>query len=909
MQPWLLDVVACRHCRSALRSEGGSLICSACDHSHPVVESVPVLDGSVAAPRIDRDAYRAFLRAKARRPVWDAYAAFHPFNESARALLPLVPLLRERLSPGDVIVDLWCRTGWSGELLAGLFPEQRVVSLCEGTDVLGYPGFLYWLTDRAPNLDLVFASHREPLPIGDGVAALVHGYDCLHHGETMGLAEEALRIAQPEARVVFPHVHLSDGDPDPFFERGETQRPGQFYRQWFAERDKRAFVLSERELWDGMPSLRDDDPPSHYNAAILVAESSCEGRPLREPAPEPDCRLVPNPLLAIDPSLGRASVALGGMAGRVDEILFRHPMVAERLERSMPTRLDPVDSEILYWGARAATLAEIAQRTERPVEEILSRTAHLQTAEIVSAHRTSPSMARLQHYFVTQRAHAAADEQTLVHLWRRAARCHAEASFLLAPADGSAFCYDDADTVVRMMAAFLRDAGVGPGERVVIEALLRPEVPLLIWAAIVIGAVAVPVSPTLADASLADLLARIDPAVTALAEGRQVPGTTLVLADEGDGDIPALAEAVGSFAPIDDLAEVGADDPAAILFTSGSSGVPKGVVLSHGGLFRSSATLDFALGADERDRYLGTGPFHTMSGLRNACMAPVHAGAALIVPPSAEPLELVRTAADLGATLLTTAPSFVTWCLRAGERARTYWRTTRPRAVLCTGAPLAPDTARRFREQWHVPVHDYYGLTETTGVCTFAGLDLAAPEQHGIGRPLDAVVHILDEAGQPLPPGETGELVVHTDNALLGYLDDPEATAKRVRRGWVVTGDRALRRPDGSVFLAGRRDRLIIDRHGENLHPEEVEAVLTGIAGVLQARVAAFADRHDDTRLGALVVAEGEGGDTEALRSGVRQELGARHVPDRVVWVSEIPRGPAGKPDDRRVRLLLEDVG
>ncbi|HEY9036956.1 MAG TPA: hypothetical protein VIM96_09625 [Pseudomonadales bacterium] len=177
----MTDLLACPHCHAPLQHRAPWLHCAACQTAWPVLAGfpcfahpLPAADANDAQHQTlmreqlgDAGAYQHLIDEKQRRGHFDLYAAFQPFNESTRALYPLLPLLRDVLRPGDVILDTWCRTGYSAAFLAGLFPEQQVIALWEGnSNVLGYRGFHHWLPEhqRPDNLSIVFTHADQPLP-------------------------------------------------------------------------------------------------------------------------------------------------------------------------------------------------------------------------------------------------------------------------------------------------------------------------------------------------------------------------------------------------------------------------------------------------------------------------------------------------------------------------------------------------------------------------------------------------------------------------------------------------------------------------------------------------------------------------------------------------------------------------
>lgn len=359
----LLADIVCPACRQELTPRvheqrgdhlhAGLLSCAACGLRIPVLEGMAFFteplapDANDDAAALQQLAQRLFGSAddfghyhaqRWQRGSLEAYAAFHPFNESTRSLEPLLPHVQPLLRAADLVLDVWCRTGWSGEWLAGRFPGQRVLSFWEGnSSVMGYRGFRYLLQERAANLDVFFVHPGHPWPLRDQSVALLHAADCLHRYPWPHIGDESLRVTRHDGAALFPHVHLSNSEPVPFFERGGRHAHGRDYRDWLqgtgASRHAEGWVLSEAALFTGPDTalLADDSETSHYNGVLALL-------PRQRPAPVPPSRpaletqrFVLSPLFRF--SLARAQWRLGPTlhAGAVGHLLQRHPVYEQRL--------------------------------------------------------------------------------------------------------------------------------------------------------------------------------------------------------------------------------------------------------------------------------------------------------------------------------------------------------------------------------------------------------------------------------------------------------------------------------------------------------------------------------------------------------------------------------------------------
>ena len=774
----------------------------------------------------------------------------------------------------------------------------------------------------------MFHSPNHPLPFLDHTFAIVHGLDTLHRYSHIPLIPECLRAAKNEGVIVFPHNHLTNSLPEPYFDRGEDQMHGKEYEQYFArllqESSRRSFVLSEKTLFNAASAytLINEAETEHYNGLILIIDRKLENRVFYRKAKQVDdyrdgC-IVLNPLWKIDLTQGIAIPDAEAMDSGGGELFFRHPIYRDRMENHNPITLDETDRLIFYWAMRVRTLQGIASILEMPVAAIFGRILSLESKELLQIQNISPAMAALQSYYCTQEVPRLTRDATLSALWKRAVQLHAAKPMILWPVDDSVFTYQDADTIVRMAATFLKTAGVQRGDRIVIDAVSHPEFVILFWAAVLIGAVAVPVNPELKQEPYSRILARTRPALVFVdRDVRQheldPTARTILFAvqDESEEYAGSFSAGIGECEPCWDFPDILEDQAAAILFTSGSTGDPKGVVLSHGGLVRSAGIIDRAYRWHSEDRFLGGGSFHTMSGLRNPCIAILHSGASVVIPGkenTQNPLSVMNLCMKYNVTILNVTPSFLAYWSVASQKAK-FYQSHQLRMVLSTGSALQPLHREMFYKLFGVPIYDYYGLTETTGACILENEAIQDLAEKGIGRPWGCVVKIIGETGAPQPQDATGELAIYSDNLMLGYFGDSALTQQRIRSGWLMTGDTARLNDRGCVVLTGRKDRMMIDKNGENVYPEEIERVLCSIDGVNDAYVTQVRDEKQIDQIAAVVqVLNGNMDESiriSEVRTALESKIPPQHIPSFILPVAEIPRGASGKPSAAAIRELL----
>jgi acyl-coenzyme A synthetase/AMP-(fatty) acid ligase len=488
---------------------------------------------------------------------------------------------------------------------------------------------------------------------------------------------------------------------------------------------------------------------------------------------------------------------------------------------------------------------------------------------------------------------------------------HAERPALI-DGDGEVWSYGRAAEAVARIAGGLRDLGVGPGDRVVLQARTSLPAVLCAWALWRLGAVLVPVDPGWPAYLLEPVLEQVAPALLLAMAGAPVAGALpAVIVADGQGRASAgflewLARSAQPPAP----APATGTAVGAILFTSGSTGQPKGVLLSRGALARSAelAAATFGLEADEV--FLNLAELHAMSGLRNTCLAAAARGGAVLLAAPADRGNLFAIQTCLsrhGVSALGAGPTLVRMLLRSRERLRPEpWRALR--RFLCTGGSLPAEEARAFRAWAGLPVLDYYGLTETTGLCIGHRAGDGEDGDGTLGRPVGAVIRILGADGAEGPVGVAGELLVAGPNLMLGYLGRPDLTAEVMTDGCFRTGDQARRLPDGRIQLLGRIRSCVKTASGDLLFPEEIEAALNGCPDLEDAAAVGLADEQ----LALCLVPRTGLADPQNLPARVHGfllvRLGARRLPGAYHLVSHIPRLASGKIDRRRLGELAHDL-
>jgi acyl-CoA synthetase (AMP-forming)/AMP-acid ligase II len=450
---------------------------------------------------------------------------------------------------------------------------------------------------------------------------------------------------------------------------------------------------------------------------------------------------------------------------------------------------------------------------------------------------------------------------------------------------------------VEAASSALASGGVGAESRVLIreeDDLSRLITQLAVQS---LGAVATPVNPLTSGAELAFLVTQSDPAAVVADEGLdaelELSEGIGVWINAGAGELREYRRCSVATAPRDPSP----GDIASLLYTSGSSSRPRGVLLSHASHAAMGIDLARLLGIGPEDRFLALSPFFHVGGWSTAVMPALAAGASLVLPGAFSASRFWGDVERWRPTLWTTGLAFLEMvAARGGEPPRELSF----RHVISN---LRPDTWQLARETLRLPIGTYYGLTENNGRGTFAR---SLPE-YGAGLvgkvygPEDGVRVTAD--GEALPAGEIGEVEFRGPCVMRGYFRDEEATAAALRPGgWLGTGDLGRLDDDGTLWFTGRIKNMI-KRSGENVAAEEVEFHLLTHPGVLDVAVTAVPDRVREEEVKAIVVpVEGAELSASGLHEYCSQGMASFKVPRYFQFVTELPHTISGKPDVASVR-------
>ena len=343
------------------------------------------------------------------------------------------------------------------------------------------------------------------------------------------------------------------------------------------------------------------------------------------------------------------------------------------------------------------------------------------------------------------------------------------------------------------------------------------------------------------------------------------------------------------------IADPGPDDVALVLHTSGTTSRPKIVPLRQRNLGCSAAGIAGSLRLTSADRSLNVMPLFHIHGLLAGLLAPLSAGGSVACTGGFDAFRFFSQLRDLNPTYYTAVPTMHQMVLARSSRHTSEARSAGLRFVRSSSASLPAPVLDDLRGLFDVPVIEAYGMTEATHQMCANPLPPGEAKIRSVGLPTGIDLTILDEAGDPQPPGTRGEVAVKGPTVIDGYENNLAADEAAFTGGWFRTGDEGYVDGDGYLFLTGRLKEQI-NRGGEKISPLEVDEVLLRHEAVAQA--VTFAMPHD--KLGeevaaAVVRAAGVDVSETELRDHVGRSLAAFKVPRRIVFCDELPKGPTGK--------------
>ena len=477
--------------------------------------------------------------------------------------------------------------------------------------------------------------------------------------------------------------------------------------------------------------------------------------------------------------------------------------------------------------------------------------------------------------------------------------------------------YAQLAATVERVAAGLAGLGIGQGDRV---ALLLPNCPQFVYASLAaarLGAMAVPMNPILAPEEVAYILEdsgakvvvaveKTAPLALAMAQRCECVEHCIVAAErvpEGALDFRTLVVEDTSGLP----EPPGAEEVAVLQYTSGTTGRPKGAMLTHANLLADAAASAEAVQMNEQDVFLAVLPLFHVFGATVTMIIPITLGAASAHIPRFEPLPVLQTIERTGVTIFCGVPSM--FAVLAALKGQHGPDLSTLRLCISGGAALPRDLTPIIEQRYDTTLLEGYGPTEAAPVIS-CNRTRDSRKIGSVGPPLPSVeVQIRDEAGAEVKVGEIGEICARGPNIMRGYWQDPEKTAGTIRDGWLYTGDLGHVDADGYIYIVDRKTDMIIVG-GLNVYPREVEDVIRLFPAVHDVAVVGSSSRLRGETVAAFIEL-GEGGslDEREIIEHCSEHLARYKVPRTIHFMHELPRSATGKVLKRELRARFGGRG
>ncbi|WP_137872695.1 long-chain fatty acid--CoA ligase [Rhodococcus sp. Q] len=463
--------------------------------------------------------------------------------------------------------------------------------------------------------------------------------------------------------------------------------------------------------------------------------------------------------------------------------------------------------------------------------------------------------------------------------------------------DDAELTYTQLEALAAKVAGWLRELGIEPGDRVALSLPNIPQMPVLYYGVLWAGGVVVPTNPLYKSREFAHVLrdsgAKAFFAWNAVDEeagkGAAEAGVTYVSVDPAS----FLAE-LGTYEAVEGV-DRDADDTAVILYTSGTTGAPKGAELTHANMMRNAeiSASESIAGMSAGDVVFGGLPLFHVFGQTTMMNAAVLTGATLTLLPRFDPAKALEVIARDKVTQMGGVPTMYVALSQFPDRGD--YDTSSLRRCVSGGSALPVEVLGAFEEAYDAPILEGYGLSETSPVAAFNHADRER-KAGSVGQPIDGVeLKLIDAEWNEVPDGEDGEIAISGHNVMKGYFGNPEATASAIRDGWFRTGDIGRRDEDGYYYIVDRAKDMII-RGGYNIYPREIEEVLYAHPAVGSVAVVGIPHETHGEEVAAVVIPKpGQTLTENEVREFAKERVAAYKYPRVVRIVSELPLGPTGK--------------
>lgn len=486
------------------------------------------------------------------------------------------------------------------------------------------------------------------------------------------------------------------------------------------------------------------------------------------------------------------------------------------------------------------------------------------------------------------------------------------------------YTYADFEQSVAQFSGALKHLGVKKGDHLALLAGNTPHFLITLYASWRLGAVVVPINPTYTANEIAYIVQNSDAKVMIAldqlfpmfeAKEKLFPNIKTIIACETVesatikcmqmDEAPLLFRSfMQTGKPVKDLKNLAKNENAIILYTSGTSGSPKGAMLTHENVYSNARDVGTYLKMSSDDRIVATLPIFHVFALTVVVNAPLYRGATVLLLPNFSPTEVFKVIRERKATVFAGVPTMYNFLYQYEEGRKEDYESIR--LSISGGSALPVTLLHNFEKKFNTRISEGYGLSEASPVTCFNPIDRERiPGSIGMSI-VNVENKVVDEDGNEVPKGEDGELIVKGPNVMKGYYKMPEETKKALRDGWLYTGDMAKEDENGYFYIVDRKKDMIIVG-GYNVYPREVEEVLYKHPDIVECAVVGIPDDHLGETVSAHIVLKKESNiNGQGIIDFCSKHLVKYKVPTHVYFTNELPKNTTGKILRRKLKKQEE---
>ncbi|MGG1675371.1 long-chain-fatty-acid--CoA ligase [Neobacillus sp. NRS-1170] len=461
--------------------------------------------------------------------------------------------------------------------------------------------------------------------------------------------------------------------------------------------------------------------------------------------------------------------------------------------------------------------------------------------------------------------------------------------------------YSEFDKLVDCTASGLSAAGIRKGDRVALILGNCPEFITAYFGILRAGAVVIPINPTFTSGEISYILSNshakaviahssLSATISALKE--KLENLKMVIYTDSIDPECSWESLIHDTKEKFESPSIEEEDLAVILYTSGTTGKPKGAMLSHRNLASNADSMTQLTEFTEEDRIIAVLPMFHVFCIATCINIPISCGATIVIVPKFSPTEVINTIRRENATIFAGVPTMFSFLLQVQKATAEDFSSIR--VCFSGGASIPVELLHRFEEKYKVHVLEGYGLSETAPVTAFNPMrGTRKPGSVGIDIP-KVKNKVVDPNGLEVQRGEIGELIVKGPNVMMGYLGMPEATSSALKDGWFYTGDLARMDEEGYIYIVDRKKDMIIVG-GYNVYPREVEEVLYQHPAIVEVAVIGVTDKEYGEIVKAFVVSNDECLTVDSILHFCQDKLVKYKQPKQVEFMKELPKNSTGK--------------